>query len=814
MKRRTLLFCIIIFCFALGAENAGQKPTLIIGGDKNYPPYEFINSQGQADGYNVELSRLICKELGYKPVFRLSKWSLVRDRLVDGSIDLVQGMAYSLQRASDLEFSNAHTRTWRGILRHKRADLRNLRNNPDLQVAVQEDDIAADYLKQIGFKGTVIRIPNPEEALKLLDEGIFDAMITNYMTALYIIKEEGLKNVKAMPQRIHQRDYCYASLDKELILSINSVLQDLDNNGELQKLQSKWLGGLDDDEWTADRQNYVPSWAMWALLSAFIAALGLLIHYYLRLRRWRKELTNCRILITQRQFYGEVYKDLFEKGRIIIYRLDYSNQRLLNISDSVQEWGYNREEMLYMQKNDIVYIEDQPRYSAFFDSLNARAHSMVQYRILTRSGELRWVMDYAKLYLSDTGEETLMLGYLIDITDHKVREVQLYNARERADSEVNAKNHFCSVMSHEIRNAVNGSFGFIQVLRQMNKDPEIEELLAYLYGSELAMLKTLDNMLDYSKIDSGKMNLFLSNFDLKRLITETVKANEAQMMHKAVKLEYKISEELPQILFGDQLRLKQIFTNLLQNAQKFTESGKIEFAAELYTKTENEIRILFKVEDSGIGIQQQRLKDIFENYTQAEDTIGLKYGGTGLGLAIVKRLVELMQGFIWVESEPGKGSCFYFIIPFAIKVPGKEPDAFIQAPKIPKRSLLRGRVLLGDNNKMLHLFASKLLQMWGLKVDIAEDGEEVIRMHKEKLYDFILVSSQLRVIDAVGICHEIRHIERVLQRKTPIIASVESETEEEIMYLKASGIDECIKKPVNLDLLYEMLSKYLPKADE
>ncbi|MFA7543111.1 MAG: ATP-binding protein, partial [Candidatus Cloacimonadaceae bacterium] len=235
---------------------------------------------------------------------------------------------------------------------------------------------------------------------------------------------------------------------------------------------------------------------------------------------------------------------------------------------------------------------------------------------------------------------------------------------------------------------------------------------------------------------------------------------------------------------------------------------------ELYTKTENEIRILFKVEDSGIGIQQQRLKDIFENYTQAEDAIGLKYGGTGLGLAIVKRLVELMQGFIWVESEPGKGSCFYFIIPFAIKVPGKEPDAFIQAPKIPKRSLLRGRVLLGDNNKMLHLFASKLLQMWGLKIDIAKDGEEVIRMHKEKLYDLILVSSQLRVIDAVGICHEIRHIERVLQRKTPIIAGVESETEEEIMYLKANGIDECIKKPMNLDLLYEMLSKYLPKADE
>lgn len=813
MKRSVLLFCIIFVCLNLQATDRKIKPTLIIGGDQNYPPYEYINSKGYPDGYNVELSRLVCDELGYKPIFRLGKWALVRAWLENGGIDVAQGMAYSQDRASELEFSNSHTRTWRGIFVQRKSRIRDLKDNPDLLVVIQEDDIAEEYLKQIGFLGKTSKLSNQEEALKLLNDGIYDAAVANYMTALYIIQQEGLKKIKALPHRINQRDYCYASKDANLIAQINSALQHLENNGELQRLHNKWFANLDNPEAAFEAQKSVAFWLAAGLAIALVALLILAIMYFRRQKHWQKELGNCKYSQQQNLFYDKAYRNLFTSGRIIMYRVTHSNRKLIYISDSIQDWGYTTTEIMDGGLN-IIFPEDRERYREYFNSLNQNTFSETNYRIVTKDGELRWVWEYGKLYANYAGDEQEHLGYLIDITEFKAREVKLYTEREEAEADARAKTHFCAIMSHEIRNAVNGSFGFIQVLRQMNKDPEIEELLAYLYSAELSMVKMLDNVLDYNKLDSGKVNLIYSNFDLKRLIVESIKAAEMNAIHKDVKLLYHLNSDLPQLVFGDQLRLKQIFTNLLQNAQKFTQSGKIEFAAELYARSESEIRILFKVEDSGIGIPQERLKDIFDNYTQAEDTIGLKYGGSGLGLFIVKKLVELMHGFIWVESEPKKGSCFYFIIPFAIRARETEGESKVQAPEIIQHPLLKGRVLLAEDQKLAQLFGSKVLSKWGLKVDIAGDGEEAVRLHKEKLYDIILVNSQLPVLDVFGVSEQIRKLEQGLNRKTPVIVAIEPAWEENILHLKASGIDECIIKPVDIDILYKMLSKYLPKAEK
>ena len=240
------LFLVFISWVALPivAVDSEAQPKLVIGGDYNYPPYEFINGDGEPDGYNVELSRAICRELGYEPEFRLAKWSLVRSWLEDESIDLVQGMAYSLGRAQEMYFSNPHTTTWRGIFVTKGSEIEGLQDDVSLTVVIQKDDVAADYLRQIDFRGRVSQVSTQEEALKLLNDGVFDVAVTNYMMSMYTIRRDNLQGIKALPNRINQRDYCYAGKDGELIKSINTALDKISGSGELLTLQDKWFSTL------------------------------------------------------------------------------------------------------------------------------------------------------------------------------------------------------------------------------------------------------------------------------------------------------------------------------------------------------------------------------------------------------------------------------------------------------------------------------------------------------------------------------------------------------------------------------------------
>ena len=193
MKEKLCLVLFLLFSvFVLQAESEPGLPKLIIGGDYNYPPYEYLDESGQPNGYNVELSRMVAAELGFEPEYRLGKWALVRNWLDTGDIDLLQGMAYSVERSRELYFSIPHTSTWRSIFVQNKSKLKNIEGKEGLSVVLQKDDVAFEYLKKIDFRGKISEVPTQEEALKLLNDGIFDAAITNYTMSKYIIQNEKL----------------------------------------------------------------------------------------------------------------------------------------------------------------------------------------------------------------------------------------------------------------------------------------------------------------------------------------------------------------------------------------------------------------------------------------------------------------------------------------------------------------------------------------------------------------------------------------------------------------------------------------------
>lgn len=807
-----LLLMISLFCFGLFSQNAKPHRTVNIGGDADYPPYEFINSQGIPDGYNVELSREIAAIMNWEPIFRMGKWALVMDWLQSGEIDAVQGIAFSIERAKTITFSSAHAITWRAIFVRKDSNILSESDILDKSVAIQQNDVAEEYLRHIGFEGRISQLPSQEIALKLLNNGDFDACIANYSIGKHSIREMSLHNIRALPQRIYQREYCYASKDLELIDQINEALQILSKNGTLDALQAKWF----DASYTPRGLFYATNTIYTVFIILFCIMLAVLGYFLRRITRDKRTLENefqklrdCSEKLKQEQL---LWQEDFSKGPVVIYKCAFNPFRVIYISPNVNNWDFSADEIMANGAgfHELIFSEDREFMLEKSQSLQLGEDTTLYYRVVNKEGVLSWVLDYCMLVLNPETQEPCLYGFLIDITNQKKLEAQNLESKEKAEAANIAKSHFLANMSHEIRTPLNGITGFLQVLMQMEASDQQREIFDIMYSSSRNLLKIINDILDFSKIEAGKMELMISDFNLRYIVADIIKQFSHQTKRHGLVMSFNIEESIPDVLKGDQLRLKQILINLMQNAVKFTEKGKIEIIVETYTRSETEIRLLIRVLDTGIGINPSKQQDIFDNYSQADNSITSKYGGTGLGLAIVKRLVELMHGFIWVESKPDKGSCFFIILPFSIynELPEQAPSE--EHYTVPKGSKLQGRILVVEDERINQLVTMRQLATWGLDVDLAKNGFEAVKMHAEYNYDVILMDIQLPVMDGITATSKIRDMEIAKNIHTPIIAFTASALVGDRERFLAAGMDHYIAKPIDVAELFAILLETLP----
>lgn len=805
--KRILLVVIILVSLRIWAQDSLR--TVIIGGDYNYPPYEFINDSGEPDGYNVELSRAIAADIGIKPIFKLGKWAQVRAWMDDGVIDMIQGMAFSLERAQIMHFSNAHTLTWRAIFVRKGSKIKNEQDLKSASIVIQQGDIAGDYLRQIDFDGLVYEVPTQEDALKLLNQGDFDAAIVNYMMGMYIVNTAQLSHLTVLPQRIHQREYCYVSHDLELIEEVNTALLKLSSTGVLIQIQDKWFGTLE----LKPLETFRPSRGFYLITIPLLILLfintGVLWRMIVRLRRKSAELKEQldKTEAAENELRHEY--ESFVQGPVIVYKIA-DNLRLLRVSENISEWGYSAEELCQegMDFFELIYSEDRERIRQQTIEQQEHAITFLHYRVLTKSGELRWVFDYSRLLPSYDGKNHYLYGYIIDVSDQKRMEAQLLEAKERAEAANIAKGHFLANMSHEIRTPLNGIMGFLQVLMQMEATEQQREFYEIMLTSSRNLMKIINDILDFSKIESGKMDLIISNFNPRYLLEDIVKNFRLQSQKPDLEIRTKIPDSIPNVLMGDQLRLKQILLNLIQNAVKFTESGFVEIGVDIYTISDKDVRLIFSVMDTGIGIDPKKQNDIFDNYNQADSLISSRYGGTGLGLSIVKRLVELMHGFVWVESEKGKGSCFYFILPFSLY--NEHPEALPEDvhPEIKMGKLPKTHILLVEDETINQLVTRHQLESWELQVSIAANGAEAIQMYKQHQYSLILMDIQMPVMDGITATRKIRVLESGTGNHIPIIAFTAAVLMGDRERFLAAGMDDYIAKPIDMQNLYEIIQKH------
>jgi PAS domain S-box-containing protein len=497
---------------------------------------------------------------------------------------------------------------------------------------------------------------------------------------------------------------------------------------------------------------------------------------------------------------GLFYKTVVEEGSDLIFIVTYDGI-IHYCNNSVKDTlGYTPGSLINKFIFDFIepsIVEDLKK--EIKKSSKRHYSEAIEFQFRSKDGSYKFFEFNAINLKKKDGLDALLLDCR-DISQRKKDSIELMRAQK-------AKELFLANISHEIRTPINGIAGMADLLSQ---NPSAEDQVLYLKAikSSAENLKVIINdILDISAIESGKLKFERINFNLEDLLRSLINGFHMQAHEKGISLHYTLDSNIPPVFAGDPVRLNQILINLVGNAIKFTHEGFIHISASLQQVKKNEYYLKFVVADTGIGIPNKKLKTIFESFSQADASVTRKYGGTGLGLTIVKQLVEMQKGSIKVESKENAGSTFTVIMPYQLGVLDISPTQ-VKSNISNNEVLKKATILLVEDNDINRLYAGSILKMWGCKFDTAENGQVAIEMQKNNNYDLILMDIQMPVMDGFEATRLIR-AEKAAKSQVPIIALTANATKRDIDKCIAEGMNDCLTKPFTQEDLFIVLNKHL-----
>lgn len=463
--------------------------------------------------------------------------------------------------------------------------------------------------------------------------------------------------------------------------------------------------------------------------------------------------------------------------------------------------GYSEQEFKALPPFATTHPDDiEIAKNSFERILKGEVVTSFVVRILTKEKNIRWFS-----WSSIQDPQSLKVCTVAhDITDRIQLEEELRQAKEEAIRNAKIKENFLANMSHEIRTPMNAILGFSELLLQTNLSTNQEDYSNAIYSSAENLLVVINDILDLSKIESGKFELDKFNFDFHQKIQTISTIFKINTTQKKLNYIVDIDPSIPTYMYGSPNRIIQVLMNLLSNAVKFTHQG---FVKLIIKKVAHKEELLFEIIDSGIGISSEKLDYIFENFTQAEDYTTRVYGGTGLGLSISQKLVNLMGGQLDVRSELGKGSTFFFTIPFkAGRAPLFQKTAIAATKTSPQKKQLK--ILAVDDNILNRKLIAAHLKLFNYTFDLATNGQEALDLAKANSYDLILMDIQMPIMDGLQATAQIRAINKTI----PIIAITAHALKREKQKCIEIGMNDYLAKPFRKEELHELLIKYVGYA--
>ncbi|MES2279734.1 MAG: PAS domain S-box protein [Bacteroidota bacterium] len=497
----------------------------------------------------------------------------------------------------------------------------------------------------------------------------------------------------------------------------------------------------------------------------------------------------------------ENYKLILESIKLAAVSLDKSGNIVYCNKYLAKLLGYEQDELIGRNWYKTLIPENLSSvFKEWYVNHNIKSHYINP--VICRNGEQRIISWQNTTIYDEHGhiKQTTSIGE--DVTDQQKDRERLITAKEEAEKSSMFKSEFLSTMSHEIRTPMNAVIGTTNLLLEENPRPDQLTYLNNLKFSGENLLGIIDDILDYNKIEAGKLELNKVQLNINSLIANIKQTFQARAMEKKLDLIAEVDQLIPNNLVGDPIRISQILNNLLSNAIKFTHKGAITLLVREENRDSKHVKLNFTVADTGIGIEQQGLEKIFEPFVQQSQR--QDYGGTGLGLAIIKRLVELHGSSIRVSSTLGKGTQFNFTIEFEYRAEPVNTPQLNAVQKMQEGDLAGMRVLVVDDNKMNILIASRFLNKWNIIISEAHNGLVATEMVANNTYDLIIMDLQMPVMDGF----EATKVIKQTNPNLPIIALTADAMPETFTKAHESGMDDYLTKPFMPEILFEKVSKH------